>query len=48
MVLTGLGLDLTKHDDFDFETYIDSVSDDEKPPELESDEVEVELKKRTS
>jgi hypothetical protein len=28
--------------------YIDSVSEDENPPELESEEVEVELKNRTS
>jgi hypothetical protein len=44
-----LGLEGAKHElDLDLTTYMESVSEDENPLDLESEELEVELKNRTS
>ena len=48
LVLTDLGLGGAKQEDLDLTPNTDSVSEDENPPELESEELEVELKNRTS
>jgi hypothetical protein len=49
LVFTGFGLGGIKHDEArDFVPYNESVSEEENPPELESEEIEVELKNRAS
>ena len=49
LVRTDLGLGGAKHKlDLDLTPYMESVSEDENPLELESEELEVDLKNRTS